>query len=156
MAGNRLRDLFRRRLVQRLLLSGGSAGGGTAEADQMAAVCIEAGVPGERLLLERESRNTFENAARSVRLLEGAALLADVRTVLLVSCPWHLRRAYLTARQAFPEGVRLLCSPHEEGCSESTWPESSDCVLRVVKELAVLERFVRAGLLPAKPRGRVR
>jgi uncharacterized SAM-binding protein YcdF (DUF218 family) len=142
-------SLFHERLAPLLLLSGGAVGGPTAEAEQMAAVCVEAGVPRERLLLEHDSTNTFENVSRSVRLLAGEGLLADVRTALLVSCPWHMRRVYLTARQAFPEGVRLLCAPQEELCTESTWRECPDCVLHVVKELALLERFVRSGLLRA-------
>jgi uncharacterized SAM-binding protein YcdF (DUF218 family) len=139
--------LFHERLAPMLVLSGGAVAGTTAEAEQMAAVCVEAGVPRERLLLERDSTNTFENVARSARLLAGEGLPADVHTALLVSCPWHMRRVYLTARQAFPEGVRFVCVPHEENCTESTWQDCPDCVLHVVKELALLERFVRAGLL---------
>jgi vancomycin permeability regulator SanA len=145
-------NLHRQRLVRRLLLSGGAASGVTPEAEQMAAVCVEAGVPPDDLLLERESTNTFENVAMALRLLAAENLLGEMSAALLVSCAWHMRRVYLTARQSFPPGIRLLCVPHDEGCAEATWRESPDCVFRVVKELAVLERFVRRGLLPGRPR----
>lgn len=71
-----------------LVCSGGGAGP-SPEAEVMATLARAAGVAAERLVLERESRSTFENARACAPLL--AALGA--REVLLVTCDFHLARA---------------------------------------------------------------
>jgi uncharacterized SAM-binding protein YcdF (DUF218 family) len=141
-------ELYKRGLVPKLLLSGGPVSTATSEAEQMAEVLVAAGVPRERLLLEPESRNTFENVERTVAMLQREGLLTDLQTVPLVSCPWHMRRGYVTARKRFPAHVRLLCCPHDEGCTESGWQESAECRARVAAERTLLARFRENGLLP--------
>src|SRR5579885_1289121 len=121
--------LFREGFVPRLLLSGG---GGTtqdelAEAHQMASVALALGVPESALLLETRSRNTFQNAAYSLEALRDAGLLGGISAVLLVSCPWHMRRVLLVTRQTFPPRVRLLCCPHAGRCTEGAWELTEDC-----------------------------
>lgn len=76
--------LHRAGQVQRLLLSGGGA---PCEADAMAELARAAGVKPSVLLLERQSRNTVENALFSLRLVEPGARL------VVVSDAWHLPRA---------------------------------------------------------------
>jgi uncharacterized SAM-binding protein YcdF (DUF218 family) len=139
--------LFLRGLAPTLLLSGGRTTAAESEAELMARACVGWGVPRERLLLEERSRTTFENAERSLELLAAQRLLDGLRTVLLVSCPWHMRRVLLTMRGAFPAHVRFLCCPHDRGCTAATWRESAECSARVTTERELLRRFLDAGLL---------
>jgi uncharacterized SAM-binding protein YcdF (DUF218 family) len=139
--------LYRDGFVPGLLLSGGPAPGQGSEAALMAEVARKGGVPDESLLLEEASTNTFENVERSLLLLREKGLLEDITTMLLVSCPWHMRRVFLVARQTFPARIRLLDCPHEEWCTETTWRSFPDCRRRVAAELQLLERFTRAGML---------
>jgi uncharacterized SAM-binding protein YcdF (DUF218 family) len=69
---------------------------GRGEADAIADLLVAAGVPEAALRVERDARNTYENALRS------AALLAadDVRAVWLVTQPFHGRRARWWFRRA--------------------------------------------------------
>ena len=115
----------------------------------MAGIARDLVVPGEAALLETRSRNTFENARLSLALLRDRRLLADRATVLLVSCPWHMRRVVLTVRQVFPEGVRLLACPHEGSSSAADWRDDPECRAAVVGEYRLLSDLVSAGLLPA-------
>ena len=139
--------LFLRGLVPTLLLSGGRTTAPESEAELMARACVRWGVPRERLLLEERSLTTFENAARSLELLAAQGRLDGLRTVLLVSCPWHMRRVFLTMRGAFPVHVRFLCCPHDRGCTAATWRDSVECRARVASEVDLLRRFLDAGLL---------
>jgi uncharacterized SAM-binding protein YcdF (DUF218 family) len=139
--------LYRERFVPRLLLSGGATATQASEAALMAHVARESGVPEECLLLEEDSTNTFENAERSLHLLREMGLLDEVTTILLVSCPWHMRRAFLVARQTFPPRIRLLASPHDEACTAETWRDVPECRRCVAAELSLLKRFFQAGLL---------
>lgn len=90
--------LYRRGRVRRLLLSGGASGSGPSEAEVMARLAREAGVPHDALVLESDSRSTAGNASRSARILERLG----VRRVLLVSDDFHLFRA---CRSFWAEGV---------------------------------------------------
>src|SRR3954452_11419455 len=60
--------LYREGAAPLLVMSGGGAGAAT-EAAVMRDLAREAGVPDMAVLLETESRNTFENAAYTARLL---------------------------------------------------------------------------------------
>jgi len=135
--------------VPTVLLSGGPLTSPLSEAEMMARVVREEGVPDQNLLLERSSKNTFENVGQSLALLRDRGLLEETATVLLVSCPWHMRRVFLTAQQGFPAETRLLCCPHEESCTEDTWAESAECRTAVLGEWRILSRFVSRGLLPS-------
>src|SRR5262245_54114396 len=105
-----------------LLLSGGATGDdGRSEAKHMAAVAESCGGPAEARLLETKAGTTVENVSFAGSLLPGQNLLHTIRTVHLVSCPWHMRRVLHLARVAFGPAVSLLASPHEESCTESTW-----------------------------------
>jgi vancomycin permeability regulator SanA len=140
--------LYREGFAACLLLSGGpTADSRASEAAHMAQVARESGVSEEKLLLEETSTNTFENAERSLLLLREKGLLEAVGTILLVSCPWHMRRVFLVTRQTFPARIRLLACPQEEACTEATWQNFRDCRKCVAAELRLLERFTQAGLL---------
>jgi hypothetical protein len=83
-----------------------------------------------------------ENLSFSVSLLARQNLLDTIRTVHLVSCPWHMRRVLHLASVAFGPTVSLLASPHEEGCTESTWASSPECRKRVLAELRLVKLLV--------------
>ena len=110
--------LARLRAAERLVAAGGvdavilSGGGldGDGEARQMAAAWRGPAVP---LILEELSRNTAENAARSLPLLRA---IPGVRRVTVVTSSWHLpraallfstygRRGYEVRMRGAPEGV---------------------------------------------------
>jgi uncharacterized SAM-binding protein YcdF (DUF218 family) len=136
-------SLFRDGHTPRLLLSGGATrNDGRSEALHMAAVAQASGVPSEALLLELKSRTTAENLSYSVALLAHEHLLDSVRTVHLVSCPWHMRRVLHLAAIAFGPTVRLLSSPHEESCTASSWASSAECRKRVLTELRLTRRLL--------------
>jgi uncharacterized SAM-binding protein YcdF (DUF218 family) len=78
-----------------VLASGGVTGRATvAEADAMARGLRQLGVP--EVLVERESRTTRENAARSKPLLDAQG----VRSVWIVTQPFHGRRSARLFRHA--------------------------------------------------------
>lgn len=66
---------------------------------------IQLGVPSSAVLVEPRARNTGENVRFSKVLLEEAGV--EVSSVLLISKPYEERRAYATARKAWP-GVEII------------------------------------------------
>jgi uncharacterized SAM-binding protein YcdF (DUF218 family) len=88
-------SLYRARVAPLLLLSGGGRGA-EPEAAVMRRLALAAAVPETALILEPGSRNTWENARESARLLRSRGLIQ----VVLVSDRAHLPRATLLFRLA--------------------------------------------------------
>ena len=90
------------------------------EAEVMRAVAIERGVPATAIVLETDSANTHQN----VTLTDAILRREGWRRVLLVSSPYHMRRALLTWRRASP-GIDVVPEPvrssqfyaHERGAT---------------------------------------
>jgi uncharacterized SAM-binding protein YcdF (DUF218 family) len=124
--------LYRTAAAPLLLLSGGGRGS-EPEAAVMRRLALAAEVPEAALLIEPHSRNTWENARESARLLRRRGL----RRVVLVSDRAHLPRAALLFRLAGLEiagwaGVRPPSPIWEIGA--------------ILREMAALPKsLVRAG-----------
>ncbi|HQR29728.1 MAG TPA: YdcF family protein [Anaeromyxobacteraceae bacterium] len=79
-----------------LLSAGGPEGEGPVEADWMAVLYHRLGVPPDRIVLERDSRNTRENAERSARIVRERGWTS----LLLVTSAMHAPRAEAAFRRA--------------------------------------------------------
>lgn len=78
-----------------IIASGGvTHGASRAEADALAEQIRDAGVPSEKIVVERASQTTLENARYTAELLERGA------SVWLVTQPFHGRRARRLFRRA--------------------------------------------------------
>lgn len=89
--------LWRAGVAPLVVLSGGrTRGAARAESEAMAEVALALGLPATALVVESESRSTYENAHRVAELLGARGL----SRVLLVTTPFHLRRAVRWFRRA--------------------------------------------------------
>ena len=79
------------------------------EALIMQELALGQGVPPAAILLEIQATNTHENVARVAEILEQRGW----RSILLVSSPYHMRRALLAWRKTAP-GIRVVPSPVAE------------------------------------------
>lgn len=127
--------LLRSGRVRNLLLSAGGPDSSEAvEADWGAALYRSLGVPADRIVLERESRNTRENAERS-------ALIVKERgwgTLLLVTSAMHMPRAAASFRRAGLE-VDLLPVDRRHGHGDGNWLPRAESLERssvALRELA--------------------
>jgi uncharacterized SAM-binding protein YcdF (DUF218 family) len=93
--------LFRAGKAKLLLVSGGRL---PAEAEGMAALLVELGVPPEAIVREERSTNTRENCLLAKELLDARG----ARDVLLVTSALHMRRAFATCRSA---GLAVRAAP---------------------------------------------
>ena len=89
MEGIRLYEMMDDPLV---IISGGSnpfLGGGTPESILLSDMLMDAGIPGDRIILETESRSTREQAKKIKPLLEDR----DIDSFILVTSPIHMGRS---------------------------------------------------------------
>lgn len=76
------------------------------EGEVMRSLAIENGVPAESILLETLAANTYENVVRSHQIMASHSW----RSALVVSSPYHMRRALMTWRKQAPE-VTTVATP---------------------------------------------
>jgi uncharacterized SAM-binding protein YcdF (DUF218 family) len=109
--------LYRQGVAEYILLSGGSLGW-SAEVDppaqQMAALLEMMGVPSEALWLEPVSRNTYENARYSARILRERG----VRRILLVTSASHMPRS---VRLFEAQGFEVIPLPTDYTVTVEEW-----------------------------------
>jgi uncharacterized SAM-binding protein YcdF (DUF218 family)/glycosyltransferase involved in cell wall biosynthesis len=79
------------------------------EAEVMKAVAVDRGVPPNAIVLEEAATNTYENVQRTAQILERHGW----KRILLVSSPYHMRRAMLTWEEVAP-GITVVPTPVPE------------------------------------------
>ena len=112
-------DLYQQGFAPRIIISSGFVFA-FKEADVMRGLAIANGVPASAIVLETEAANTRQNVLYTNTILERGGW----RTILLVSSPYHMRRALMTWRTAAP-GIEVIPEPvpasqfysHERGAS---------------------------------------
>jgi uncharacterized SAM-binding protein YcdF (DUF218 family)/glycosyltransferase involved in cell wall biosynthesis len=112
-------DLYRQGYASHMIFSSGFVFA-FPEAEVMRTLAIDNGVPASAIELETHAANTHENVVFSQRLLEAHGW----RRILLVSSPYHMRRALLTWHKAAP-ATTVVPTPalasqfylHERGAS---------------------------------------
>lgn len=80
-------EAYRNHRCSRIVLSGGAVANRHAEAETMAEIAAELGVPRHALIVEKRSRTTWENIGCS------AGYLTQAEHVLIVSDSLHVHRA---------------------------------------------------------------
>lgn len=98
-------DLYRAGLAPRLILSSGYSFV-FKEAEIMRDLAVSHGVPASAIELETTAANTMENVVHTSQLLAQK----EDRQILLVSSPYHMRRAVWTFRKLAP-GLRVIPAP---------------------------------------------
>jgi uncharacterized SAM-binding protein YcdF (DUF218 family) len=81
-----------------------AAGRRTTEAAVMADVLVDLGVPREQIVIEGQSRNTYEQALNVTQLLQGRG----INRFVLVTAPTHIRRSTVAFRA---QNVDVVPSP---------------------------------------------
>ena len=98
-------DLYRDGYAPRMIFSSGFVFA-FEEAEVMRGLAMANGVPPEAILLETNATNTYENVVLSNKILSANGW----KRILLVSSPYHMRRAVMTWRRSAP-GVRVIATP---------------------------------------------
>jgi uncharacterized SAM-binding protein YcdF (DUF218 family)/glycosyltransferase involved in cell wall biosynthesis len=101
-------DLYHRGFAPKVVFSSGFVFA-FREAEVMRALAVDNGVPPDAIVLEQHASNTYENVIYSNRLLESN----HWKKILLVSSPYHMRRAVLTWRHNAPDVVVIASPPAE-------------------------------------------
>ncbi len=91
-------DVFKRGLANRMVLSSGYVYS-FPEAQVMRSLAMQQGVPDEAIIVEERSTDTHQN----VEYVNGILKSRGWRSALLVSSPYHMRRALMVWHKSAPD-----------------------------------------------------
>lgn len=146
-------QLYAQGRVAHIITSGGvtwdTPAGHMSEADYLALLLKEYGVPEDVILVENESRTTHENMVLCTLTVLRRIKLEHCRRVCIVTSGAHLRRALALAQLYLPRAALISGYPSQwkEGTPEH-WHEDEFQAGRVYRELELLQSTIRRGLMP--------
>jgi uncharacterized SAM-binding protein YcdF (DUF218 family) len=132
-------NLYQRGLGQYLVFSGAAYDNGTSNADVMRALAVKRGVPDAAILEEPLGEDTWGNAIFTRQVLEEHGL----RSAVLVTSPYHARRAKLTFDAAYAGsgiGLTVHAAPDSQWRKLSWWqqPDTRRLTLTELQKLAYI------------------
>ena len=120
-----------------------------AEADNMYKKALELGVPEASIIIEKSSQNTIENILCSLLELQRSMCLNKVKSVLLVTTTYHMRRSLHIARYLFPSHISVYPCPADDTTTKrDNWMNTPEGTDRVKKEALNIVNCVNNGVIP--------
>ncbi len=143
--------LYHDKRAPKVLVSGSAARWGEKEETEgmwMKNRLMELGVPEHDILLELEAANTTENVIASLMVLQRSFGLNQIKRLLIVSSPYHMKRCHITLKTYMPDWISYsLCPDDRESGQRNNWWKDEQETARVMKELRSIRSYVRKGIL---------
>ncbi len=146
-------DAFFTGKSEKIMLCGGKirnfSGESMAEAENMYKKALELDVPEESIMIEKNSQNTIENILCSLLELQRSIWLNKVKSVLLVTTTYHMRRSLHIAKYLFPSHISVYPCPADDPTTKrDNWMNTSEGIDRVKREALNIVRCVNNGVIP--------
>lgn len=123
-----------------IIFSGAAAEGDVSNALAMKRIAVESGVPTENILIEEDSKTTSENADFTTKILQEKGY----KSIILVTSPYHQRRAYNQFRAALGEEFVIINhSAKDETWRKKGWWENANARFLTLAE--ILKNFYELG-----------
>ncbi|MFA5114245.1 MAG: YdcF family protein [Candidatus Margulisiibacteriota bacterium] len=134
--------LYQAGYAPRLLMSGGPLAWHLTNAQWMKKQAVESGVPAGAIAQQDRSLSTLDDALLCLPL----AKQFGCRTVILVTSPYHSRRASIVFKKVFaPEGIRVISYPVRQSVfnPDKWWTRYEDMTAVVWEYAANVIYFLR-------------
>jgi uncharacterized SAM-binding protein YcdF (DUF218 family) len=116
-------NLYQQGFGKYLVFSGAAYDNGTSNADVMRSLAVQRGIPQSAILEEPQGEDTWGNAVYTRQVLEEHRL----QSAILVTSPYHLRRAKVTFDAAYAgSGISLVvhAAPDSQWRKLSWWQQA--------------------------------
>lgn len=130
-------QLYKDGWSEKLILSGHGPYTGRAEiseAERYRDIAIEAGIPTESIILEKESITIPDNVRRSLNVFD--EIKFEPKSIILVNSPQPQRRGWCLFKKYLPNGIELIRQncPTAERYSRDGWFTNSEGIRVVLNE----------------------
>lgn len=138
---------------KKIMLCGGKtrdfSGESMTEAENMYKKALELGVPETSIIIEKSSQNTIENILCSLLELQRSMWLNKIKSVLLVTTTYHMRRSLHIAKYLFPSHISVYPCPADDTTTKrDNWMNTPEGIDRVKKETLKIVSYVNNGVIP--------
>jgi uncharacterized SAM-binding protein YcdF (DUF218 family) len=134
------------------IVSGGvTPGSDFSECAIIKAAMVARGMPPERILEEHRSTNTGENVVFSLRVLDAALGLKNIRSVICLGNTWTARRYPMTLHRHWPEVEKMLITVDTFETPRALWHTDPDFRRRVLAEWDKIEPYKAKGFIAEWP-----
>ncbi len=138
---------------EKIMLCGGKirdfSDGSMTEADHMYKRALELGIPETSIILEKNSQNTIENILCSLVELQRSMWLNKIKSVLLVTTTYHMRRSLQIAKYLFPSHISVHPCPADDTTTKrDNWMNTAEGIDRVKAEALNIVGCVNNGVIP--------
>ena len=146
-------DAYKAGRARKIMLCGGKlrdfSDGNYTEAEHMRRAVLEWGIAEGDIIVENSSQNTVENILFALVELQRTFWLNHVRSVLLVTTAYHMRRSLAIARYLFPEHIAIIpCPANDNNTKRDNWMNTPVGMERAKGEAMNIVRCVINGLIP--------
>jgi uncharacterized SAM-binding protein YcdF (DUF218 family) len=135
-------DLYKAGYAPRMIFSSGYIYSFN-EAEVMRALAIDQGIPPAAIVLEQKAANTYQN----VRFVDEILRERGWRRILLVSAPYHMRRALLVWHRQAPETIVVPTPAGESQFYQHERGANLEQVRAIVQEYVAIAAYWRRGWL---------
>lgn len=146
-------DAYTAGRASKIMLCGGKLrdfpDGHYSEAEHMRRAALSLGVVEEDIIIENTSQNTVENIRFALAELQRAYGLNKIRSVILVTTAYHMRRSLAFARYLFPEHISVIpCPANDTNTRRDNWMNTPVGIDRVKGEAMKIVSYVVNGVIP--------
>ena len=139
--------------ASKIMLCGGKLrdfpDGKYSEAQHMHKAALELGIPEEDIILENSSQDTVENILFAMIEMQRNFWLNKIRTVLLVTTAYHMRRSLAIARYLLPEHITVIpCPADDNNTRRDNWMHTPVGTQRAKAEAMKLVQYAANGVIP--------
>lgn len=123
-------EMYKQGRVKQLLFTGGSngitakEGDRLSEAEKMANIAYQSGIPKNKIIIEGNSNNSFENVSYSVKLLQERMDINEIKNIMLITSDFHLKRCYSIFLKYLPNMRYTLVGVKNGYSDEENWINS--------------------------------
>ena len=134
--------LFKHGIVDQILITGGNTSIGNLKIDEsnetehVKRVLIEMGIPSDKIILEKQAKNTYENARNCKVILDSLALK---QPILLITSAYHMRRSMACFNK---QGIQAIAYAVDSK-KKDTQLGVLECIIPSERELFKLSVIVR-------------
>lgn len=137
----------------KIMLCGGKvrdfSSGRMTEAENMYEKVLELGVPETSVIMETSSQNTIENLLCSLLELQRSMWLNRVKSVLLVTTTYHMRRSLHLAKYLYPSHIDVYPCPADDMTTKrDNWMNTAEGIGRAKAEALNIVTCVNNGVIP--------
>ena len=146
-------DAYHAGRASKIMLCGGAVkdfpDGKCSEAEYMRRAALASGVAEADIILEDSSQNTVENILFALIKLQRSFWLNNVRSILLVTTAYHMRRSLAIARYLFPDHITIIpCPADDNNTRRDNWMNTPSGMERAKGEAMKIVRYVTSGVIP--------